>query len=140
MDVLAHDKGIELKAHIADDIPDIIVGDQEKLSQVLFNLVGNGIKFTDEGSVKVHACRPDEAHHAAHWAISVSDTGRGIPEEAQPIIFEPFLRAESTSASGVGLGLSIVKQLVELMEGEILLESRVGEGSTFTVILPLDGE
>jgi PAS domain S-box-containing protein len=140
MDVLAHDKGIELVAHVDDDVPDVVTSDQEKLSQVLFNLVGNGIKFTDEGSVQVYAHRPDKARYAAHWAIRVSDTGRGIPAEAQPIIFEPFLRAESTSASGVGLGLSIVKLLVELMGGQIHLESQVGEGSTFTVVLPLDVE
>jgi PAS domain S-box-containing protein len=138
MDVLAHDKGIELVALIADDIPDIIVGDQEKLSQVLFNLVGNGIKFTNEGAVQVRAYRADEADHTGQWALEVSDTGRGIPEETLPIIFEPFLRADASSIPGVGLGLSIARQLVELMGGEIRLESQVGEGSTFTVVLPLE--
>jgi PAS domain S-box-containing protein len=138
MDVLAHNKGIELRAHITDDTPDMIVGDQEKLSQVLFNLVGNGIKFTDEGSVQVRAYRPDEAEHPVQWALEVSDTGRGIPEEIQPLIFEPFTRAEASAIPGVGLGLSIAKQLVELMGGQIHLESQVGRGSTFTAVLPLE--
>jgi signal transduction histidine kinase len=133
MEVLAHDKGIALTAHVADDIPDVITGDQEKLSQVLFNLLGNAIKFTDGGSVQVHAYVQGQGR----WALAVSDTGRGIPEDAQSIIFEPFRRIESASAAGVGLGLSIVKQLVDLMGGEVHLESEVGKGSTFTVILPL---
>ena len=143
MEVLAQDKGIALTAHVADDIPDVITGDQEKLSQVLFNLLGNAIKFTDGGSVQVSAYVQGEAHYvgearyAGHWALAVSDTGRGIPEDALSIVFEPFRRIESASAAGVGLGLSIVKQLVDLMGGEVQLESEVGKGSTFTIVLPL---
>jgi PAS domain S-box-containing protein len=140
LEVLAQDKGLALRSDVGNDVPDRIMGDRERLSQVLFNLVGNGIKFTDEGSVQVRAYRPDEAQYAAHWAIEVSDTGMGIPEEAQLHIFEPFRRVETTSASGVGLGLSIVKQLIELMGGEILLESQIGEGSTFTVVLPIESD
>ena len=134
MEVLAQDKGIELVAHIDDDLPDIITGDQERLSQVLFNLVGNGIKFTDKGTVQVRAYVQEEGR----WALAVSDTGLGIPEEAHAIIFEPFHWVETTSAAGAGLGLSIVKQLVELMDGEILLESQVEKGSTFTIVLPIE--
>jgi signal transduction histidine kinase len=134
MQVQARDKGIELVTHVAGDVPDMVTGDREKVSQVLFNLVGNGIKFTDEGSVEIHAC----AHDDEHLTLVVSDTGCGISGDDQSIVFEPFRRAEGTSAAGVGLGLSIVKQLVELMGGEIHLESRVGQGSTFTVILPID--
>lgn len=133
MEVLAQDKGIELTAHVADDIPDVITGDQEKLSQVLFNLLGNAIKFTEGGMVQVRAHTQGEDH----WALAVSDTGRGIPKDALSIIFEPFRRIESASAAGVGLGLSIVKQLVDLMDGEVQLESEVEKGSTFTIVLPL---
>jgi PAS domain S-box-containing protein len=133
MEVLAQDKGIALTAHIADDIPDVITGDQEKLSQVLFNLLGNAIKFTNGGEVQVRAYVQGERR----WALAVSDTGRGIPEDAQSIIFEPFRQVETASAAGVGLGLSIVKQLVDLMGGEVQLESEVGKGSIFTIMLPL---
>jgi PAS domain S-box-containing protein len=133
MGVLAQDRGLELTGHVGDDLPPSVIGDREKLSQVLFNLVGNAIKFTEEGSVQVRAFAADEAH----WALAVSDTGRGIPEDAQDVIFEPFRQVEGTSAAGVGLGLTIVKQLVDLMDGEIHLESAVGKGSTFTVVLPI---
>ncbi|MBN1979020.1 MAG: PAS domain S-box protein, partial [Anaerolineae bacterium] len=136
MGVLAQDRGLELTGFVGDDIPQIVTGDREKLSQVLFNLVGNAIKFTEEGSVQVRAFAADEAH----WALAVSDTGRGIPEDAQDVIFEPFRQVEGTSAAGVGLGLTIVKQLVDLMEGEIRLESAVGKGSTFTVVLPITAD
>ena len=86
--------------------------------------------------MQVRAFAADEAH----WALAVSDTGRGIPEDAQDVIFEPFRQVEGTSAAGVGLGLTIVKQLVDLMDGEIHLESAVGKGSTFTVVLPIAPE
>ncbi len=108
MGVLAQDRGIELAGHISDDTPASVTGDREKLNQVLFNLVGNAIKFTEKGSVQIRAYVKDEDH----WALAVSDTGRGIPEDAQSIIFEPFSQIEGTSAAGVGLGLTIVKQLI----------------------------
>jgi signal transduction histidine kinase len=135
MAIQAQDKGIELTTRIAENLPGTIVSDQEKVSQVLFNLVGNGIKFTDAGSVQVCA----HLHGDEHWALVVSDTGRGIAEDAQAVVFEPFRRGEGASA-GVGLGLSIVKQLVELMGGEIQLQSQLGEGSTFTIVLPMAPE
>ena len=98
--------------------------------------MGNAIKFTDEGTVHVRAYQPN----AAHWALEVSDTGRGIPSEAQSYIFDPFRQIDNPATrehTGSGLGLSIVKQLIALMGGEITLASKVGEGSTFTVVLPL---
>jgi two-component system, sensor histidine kinase len=136
MGVLAQDRGLELSGHVGDDTPSSVTGDREKLSQVLFNLVGNAIKFTEEGSVQIRASAIDETH----WALAVSDTGRGIPKDAQGIIFEPFRQVEGTSAAGVGLGLTIVKQLVDLMGGEIHLESQIDKGSTFTVVLPVAPE
>lgn len=129
-------KGLELTSYIADDIPAVLTGDEQRLHQILVNLVGNAVKFTEAGKVSLRVYLPD----AAHWALEVSDTGCGIPQEAQSYIFEPFRQAdESTSREygGAGLGLSIVKQLVELMGGEIKLESEAGKGSTFTIILPL---
>jgi len=136
MSVLAQDRGIELTGHVSEDMPDSVIGDREKLNQVLFNLVGNAIKFTDEGSVQVRVYVQDQEH----WALAVSDTGRGIPEDAQDVIFEPFRQVEGTSAAGVGLGLTIVKQLVDLLGGEIHLDSEVKKGSTFTIVLPISPE
>ena len=136
MDVLAQAKGVELISHIADDLPVTLFGDRQRLHQILVNLVGNAIKFTDEGTVRMRAYRLN----ADSWALEVSDTGRGIPPEAHSYIFEPFRHADESPTrnyAGVGLGLSIVKQLTEIMGGEIVLESGLGRGSTFTVVLPL---
>lgn len=136
MDVLAQAKGLELNSHIADDVPPTLPGDRQRLHQILINLMGNAIKFTDEGSVQVRVYRPG----ATQWALKVSDTGCGIPLEAQSYIFDPFQQIDSSVTrehAGSGLGLSIVRQLTALMGGEIALTSKVGEGSTFTVTLPL---
>jgi len=100
------------------------------------NLVGNAIKFTDQGSVTVHMDWPNPAH----WRIQVSDTGAGMPEDASSHIFEPFRQVDGTVTrkhSGTGLGLAIVKQLVTLLGGDISVSSKLGQGSVFTVMLPL---
>jgi signal transduction histidine kinase len=136
MDVLAQSKGLKLTNYIADDLPETLFGDHQRLRQILINLVGNAVKFTDEGTVHMDAHRLD----SDRWALEVSDTGHGIPTEAQSYIFEPFRQADDSPTrehTGTGLGLSIVKQLIELMDGEITLESKKGHGSTFTVVLPL---
>lgn len=136
MSVLAQTKGLKLTGHIAEDVPATLFGDRQRLHQILVNLVSNAIKFTDQGTVHMRAYRPD----ADHWALEVSDTGRGIPAEAQAYIFEPFWQGDDSPAreyTGAGLGLSIAKQLTTLMGGEIRLASEVGRGSTFTVVLPL---
>jgi len=136
MGVLAQTKGLELTSHITDEVPATLSGDRQRLHQILVNLVGNAIKFTEEGTVQVYVYRPD----AAHWALEVSDTGYGIPPEAQSYIFDPFRQADDSVTrghTGSGLGLSIVKQLTTLMGGEITLASEVGRGSTFTIVLPL---
>jgi PAS domain S-box-containing protein len=136
MDVLAQSKGLELTSHIDRDLPDTVFCDRQRLRQVLTNLVGNAVKFTDEGTVHMCAYRSG----TERWTLEVSDTGRGIPAEARSHIFEPFRQADDSITrehSGTGLGLSIVKQLTELMDGEITLESELGRGSTFTITLPL---
>ncbi|MDY7079690.1 MAG: ATP-binding protein, partial [Chloroflexota bacterium] len=125
-----------LNSHIADDVPAVLPGDRQRLHQILVNLVGNAIKFTDEGTIQVRVYRPD----AVHWVLEVSDTGCGVPLADQPYVFDPFRQVDSSATrehDGSGLGLSIVKQLTNLMGGEITLASRVGRGSTFTIILPL---
>ena len=136
MDVLAQAKRIKLTTHVADDLPATLFGDRQRLYQILINLVSNSIKFTDEGTVRLDARQLD----ADHWALEVSDTGSGIPPDARDRIFEPFRHADDSYTrenAGAGLGLSIVKQLVEMMNGEITLESEVGHGSTFTITLPM---
>jgi PAS domain S-box-containing protein len=136
MNVLAAQKGLQLECSVADDLPSNLVSDRHRLHQVLVNLVGNAIKFTEQGKVSIRAFKPD----AEHWTLEVSDTGPGIPREAQSYIFEPFRQVDGSATrhhAGTGLGLSIVKQLVSLLGGEITLNSEVGQGSTFAVILPL---
>lgn len=133
---VAQAKDVRLTYEVTDEVPPTLSGDPQRLHQILVNLINNAIKFTDRGNIHVRVYRPD----ADHWALSVADTGTGIAPEAQLHIFEPFWQAEETatrSHAGVGLGLSIVKKLVDLMKGEISLSSELGRGSTFTITLPI---
>lgn len=137
MNVLARAKGLSLTTDIGPDVPAMLQGDAARLQQILVNLISNAIKFTSAGGVRVRLYCPD----AGHWALQVSDTGSGIPAEARTYIFEPFRQVDGSmtrTQAGTGLGLSIVKQLTTLMRGEITLESEVGQGSTFTISLPLE--
>ncbi|MBI1277188.1 MAG: HAMP domain-containing protein [Anaerolineaceae bacterium] len=138
MKPLAGKKRLELKTEITEDVPARLMGDHQRLNQILSNLVVNAIKFTDEGGIKVRAFCPDNLH----WGFQVSDTGSGIPKEAQQRIFEAFWQVDGSSTRkvnrGVGLGLSIVSQLTNLMNGKITIDSEEGVGSTFTVILPIE--
>jgi len=136
MEVLAGKKGLKFEALADDNLPDELIGDERRLRQIMINLMGNAIKFTREGSVSIRLFRPTDEH----WAIQVVDTGMGIPKEAREYIFEPFRQVDAAITRdnrGVGLGLSITKQFVELMGGRILLESETGKGSTFTIVLPI---
>ena len=137
MDSIAREKKVGLVTDCAEDLPHLLYGDPQRLNQVLVNLVNNAIKFTDEGQVNVQLRRVDESH----WAIEIKDTGIGIPKDVQSAIFEPFRQVDldvTRRPGGIGLGLSIVKRMVNLMQGEILLDSQVDQGSTFTVILPIN--
>jgi PAS domain S-box-containing protein len=136
MDVMTRAKGLQLTSHIADDVPATLAGDRQRLHQILINLTGNAIKFTNVGKVEIRVTM----HDADHWALAVTDTGAGIPPEAREYIFEAFRQVDDPATrqyGGAGLGLSIVKQLVTLMGGDITLESEIGKGSTFTITLPL---
>jgi PAS domain S-box-containing protein len=136
MDVLARNKGLVFSTFLAPELPERLYGDERRLQQILINLCGNAVKFTQTGRVEVKIYRPTPIQ----WVMQVSDTGAGIPKEAQTYIFEPFRQVDNTITHenrGSGLGLSITKQLVELMDGEIDLESEPGQGSTFTITLPL---
>lgn len=133
--VLAENKGLKLVYEVEADVPKQITSDAQRLHQIILNLVGNAIKFTKQGSVNVRVYLQD----ALHWAIAVSDTGPGIEPEAQTYIFDAFRQIDDPTTReniGSGLGLSIVKQLTALLGGEVKLQSTVGEGSTFTIILP----
>ncbi|MFZ6026627.1 MAG: PAS domain S-box protein [Chloroflexota bacterium] len=133
---LAGVKGLTLHIETTPDLPARILTDSQRLQQVLINLVGNAIKYTPSGSIRVKASAPD----TTHWVLQVSDTGVGIPPEALQYIFEPFRQVDNSVTRenrGTGLGLSITRQLVELMGGEIRADSEIGNGSAFTVRLPI---
>jgi signal transduction histidine kinase len=114
------------------------VGDEQRLTQVLLNLVGNAIKFTNAGEVRVTAMAID-----GHFAVTVADTGPGIPTEHQTRIFDQFHQVDSSNTKakgGTGLGLAIAKQIVEMHGGRIWVESTVGKGSTFQMEIPARAE
>jgi PAS domain S-box-containing protein len=135
----ADSKGVALSCRIDPEIPGFIRGDQKRLRQVLLNLLGNAIKFTEKGRVELHL-----SFLSPHKLLfSVVDTGIGIPEEKQKLIFSSFSQADSSNTrqhGGIGLGLAICKRLIEAMNGEIWLESAVGSGSTFYVSIPLSSD
>jgi signal transduction histidine kinase len=136
MDQSAHDKNLRLTSEIDDRLPEVLNGDPARLQQILLNLVNNSVKFTEHGTIHVKLFCPS----GNKWGIQVSDTGSGIPEAELPYIFDTFRQVEGTATrvhGGFGLGLSIVKQLVNLMNGDINVKSKVDVGSIFTVTLPL---
>ncbi|MEX0676924.1 MAG: response regulator [Pirellulales bacterium] len=130
----AHQKGLELACHILPDVPGELVGDAGRLRQIVVNLVGNAIKFTDHGEVIVRVSVESQAAHETCLHVSVRDTGIGIPAERQQLIFQAFEQADPSTTrqfGGTGLGLAIVSKLVALMGGSIWVESDAGRGSTF---------
>jgi signal transduction histidine kinase len=134
---LAQNKKLALKTEVAKSLP-IGIGDEQRLTQVLLNLVGNAIKFTDAGEVRVTAKAVN-----GHFAVSVADTGPGIPASEQAPIFEQFHQVDSSNTKakgGTGLGLAIAKQIVEMHGGRIWVESTLGKGSTFQMELPMRAE
>src|SRR5215469_8512867 len=136
----AHQKELELGCHIQADLPDRVFGDPIRLRQIVINLVGNAIKFTDKGEVMVHVERQGQSESILDLHFFVSDTGIGIPEEKQQTIFEAFEQVDSSTTrkyGGTGLGLSISAALVKLMGGTMWVESKVRQGSKFhfTVVL-----
>ena len=144
--VRAREKGVALDTAIAPEVPRALRGDPGRLRQVLLNLVGNAIKFTDHGSVRVGVTRVGEHGGRTALRFEVTDTGPGIPVEAQPRLFQEFTQVDQFAtrrAGGTGLGLAISRKIVTAMQGEIGVRSSPGQGSTFwfTVALaPAQGE
>lgn len=145
--MLAEKKGLELFVNIANNLPDAIKTDTQRLFQILKNLISNAIKFTHQGSISLNIFKPDqelfppdcklEANHTI--ALAVTDTGIGIPNDKLQLIFEAFRQADGTTSrkyGGTGLGLSISKAFTQLLGGILKVESEEGKGTTFTLFLP----
>ena len=134
MESLAAEKSLELKVAVSSDLA-YGKGDEQRITQVLLNLVGNAIKFTEEGEVTVEVATSN-----GNFLVSVSDTGPGLSEADQQKIFEEFHQADSSTTrkkGGTGLGLSIAKRIIEMHGGRIWVESSPGNGSTFRFTLPV---
>ncbi|MDO9016838.1 MAG: response regulator [Deltaproteobacteria bacterium] len=137
----AQEKGLSLVSEIAPDVPPDLVGDPTRLRQVLLNLVGNAIKFTESGEVSLRITRDRDSSVPTALRFTVSDTGIGIPHEKLGRVFERFTQADSSTTrrfGGTGLGLTISRRLVELMGGRIWVESGVGQGSVFSFAVPFE--
>ncbi|HEV8059457.1 MAG TPA: ATP-binding protein, partial [Gemmataceae bacterium] len=135
----AHDRGLEMACHILSEVPNRLLGDPLRLRQVLLNLVGNAIKFTEEGEVVVHVRCESRTEKDVLLRFEVRDTGIGIPLEKQAVIFEAFAQADGSTTrkyGGTGLGLTISSQLVRKMGGRIWVDSQPGAGSSFCMELP----
>ena len=143
--IVARQKGLDFDVICANDLPRMVVGDPDRLRQVIANLVNNAVKFTQAGGIQVRVDQmpsPELPSGATHnrFRFSVTDTGMGIPKESWASIFEPFRQVDGSTTrrfGGTGLGLSISSRLVNQMQGELALESQVGRGSTFSFVIPL---
>ncbi len=132
--VRAHEKGVELVYQIQAGVPDILIGDPGRLRQVLVNLAGNAIKFTEQGEIVLDVAKEYETEGKLCLRFTLTDTGIGIPLEKQATVFEPFRQADGSTTrkyGGTGLGLAISRNLIEIMGGDISVESRPGAGSSF---------
>ncbi len=137
----AKEKNLWLNKDIAPDVPLWLKGDPSRISQILINLIANAMKFTSRGGVAVKITAEDITDTAVKLHFSVADTGVGIPPERQTKLFNPFTQVDNSTTrkyGGTGLGLAICKQLVELMGGQISLESKINQGTTFSFVIPFD--
>ncbi|MGJ3258075.1 MAG: PAS-domain containing protein [Rhodospirillales bacterium] len=137
----AGNKDIEVLFWTQPGIPDALVGDPLRLGQIITNLAGNAVKFTESGEVVIRVELVERTENLGQFRFSVSDTGIGMTPDQQEKLFRPFTQADISTTrqyGGTGLGLTISKELAEMMGGTIAVESTVGEGSTFTVVLPFD--
>jgi signal transduction histidine kinase len=136
----ARGKGLALHVEIMAGSADVLIGDPTRVRQILLNLVGNAVKFTERGSIEIRAGTVPLGGGRTRLTLAVGDTGIGLTSEQCAGLFRPFTQADSSTTrrfGGTGLGLSIVQRLAELMHGDVNAESEVGAGSTFTVTLVL---
>ncbi len=136
----ANEKGLELACHVSPDVPCHLIGDPNRLHQILVNLIGNAIKFTEHGSVVVRVLNDPDINQPGAIRFSITDTGIGVPKDKLETIFESFTQAHASTArkyGGTGLGLSISRHLAKLMGGRIWAESVEGQGSTFHCVVRL---
>ncbi len=143
MEIKAGMKGLKLSYHIDEELPEVLMGDPVSLNQILYNLLGNSLKFTQEGQITLKVLLRKECNNdkCTHVELIVSDTGVGMKKEVQEKIFEAFTQAESSTTrqfGGTGLGLTIVKKLIDLQNGSIFVESEENEGTNFHVHLCFD--
>jgi PAS domain S-box-containing protein len=134
MAVRADAKGLELNCDVEGSLPEVLVGDPSRLRQILVNLVGNAIKFTESGEVTVRVEAESETAESVELHFTVADTGIGIPAEKQAAVFDAFTQADGSTArryGGTGLGLTICRRLVDMMGGRLWVDSRLGQGSVF---------
>lgn len=139
LEPIASEKGVDLVCKIHPDLPNVCIGDDGRIRQIIINLVGNAIKFTDNGHVQID-CHCTPSANKNHVKITVADTGIGIPNEALERIFDTFSQADGETTrkfGGTGLGLSISKLLSTQMGGDIVVSSELGQGSTFTLTMEL---
>jgi two-component system sensor histidine kinase/response regulator len=140
----AHQKGLELLYDLSTEVPDALIGDGGRVRQVLLNLMGNAIKFTERGEVSLQVVTEGRTSDGLECLrFSVRDTGIGIPADKQDLIFEAFSQADGSTTrrfGGTGLGLTICSKLVALMKGRIWVESTVGQGSTFHFTIPVTAQ
>ncbi len=139
MSFKAHEKGLEFLCSAAPGTPLMLHGDPGRLRQILINLTGNAVKFTDAGEISVRVSTESEDREKVVLKVSVRDTGIGIPRESIPHLFDQFTQVDSSSSrkyGGTGLGLAITRQLTEAMGGQVGVKSELGKGSEFSVVLP----
>jgi CheY-like chemotaxis protein len=135
----AHEKGLEFNVNVEPNVPLALKGDPYRLNQILFNLVGNALKFTSHGQVDVTVKIEQQTDTQIKLRFNVADSGIGIPKEKQDKIFESFTQANTDTTrkyGGTGLGLAITKNLTQLQGGEISIASEVGKGTKFSVVIP----
>jgi signal transduction histidine kinase/ActR/RegA family two-component response regulator len=134
----ATEKGLQLSVQTENDIPPQLIGDANRLTQILVNLVSNAVKFTQEGSVRIHIASINKKENLLFLRISVIDTGEGIAHDQREAIFERFYQSTIRIGSGTGLGLPIVKRITEALGGYVVLESTLKKGSAFHIHLPFE--
>ncbi len=131
-------QGLELTLHLAPDVPEVAVGDRDRLRQILVNLVSNAVKFTPRGGVHLRAEAEPLGASGLVLRVRVADTGPGIPAEQVDLLFQPFVRARNLQRGGLGLGLAICKRLSQLLGGKLQYDGKLGQGATFVLSVPLE--